>query len=316
MATDDPMMSRLADLPARGKEPANARVLDGWIASAQRDVDVDGGRLGWLIATTVVTAALQRTLGAEPGAPAFLLKGGTYLQHRLGASSRPTKDLDGIIRGDIDVFLARLDEQLATPWPPFELRRERLVVIDTPTRVVKPRRFDVVLSIRGKVWRRVQVEISPDEGRATDEADLLPAPSLEHFGLPTPDELLGIALRYQIAQKLHACSDPHDPPTVINDRPRDVVDLLALRRLVDEGPVGDGPSLALLRSACVDVFEARAQDAVSLGLKPRQWPCTVTAHAHWGNDFAAAARSAGLPDLRLADAVGQVNAWIGEIDRA
>jgi hypothetical protein len=44
----------------------------------------------------------------------------------------------------------------------------------------------------------------------------------------SPDALATLALRFQIAQKLHACTDPHDSPASINDRPRDVVDLLLL----------------------------------------------------------------------------------------
>jgi hypothetical protein len=44
----------------------------------------------------------------------------------------------------------------------------------------------------------------------------------------SPDTLATLALRFQIAQKLHACTDPHDSPASINDRPRDVVDLLLL----------------------------------------------------------------------------------------
>ena len=38
-------------------------------------------------------------------------------------------------------------------------------------------------------------------------------------------------MRFQIAQKLHAVTDPHEPPDLINDRARDVVDLLLLRDL-------------------------------------------------------------------------------------
>jgi hypothetical protein len=201
-----------------------ARVLDSWIAAAHDKVELDSGRLGWLIASTVVVAALQRAVGSAD-TPTFLLKGGTYLQHRLGSSARPTKDIDGIISGDIDEFVRHLDSALTAPWGPLTLERGPIETIETPSRVVKPRRFDVRLSHRGKVWRRIQVEIAPGEGSAASENDVLPAPRLSHFGLPSPDHLLGIALRYQIAQKLHACTDPHDPPTTRNDRARDVVDL-------------------------------------------------------------------------------------------
>jgi hypothetical protein len=36
-------------------------------------------------------------------------------------------------------------------------------VITVPTRRIKPRRFDIVLELRGVTWRRIQFEFSPDE---------------------------------------------------------------------------------------------------------------------------------------------------------
>ncbi|WP_108491486.1 hypothetical protein [Promicromonospora sp. AC04] len=141
----------------------------------------------------------------------FLLKGGTYLQHRLGRSAGPTKDVDGIISGDIE-FVRHLDSVLIEPWGPLTLERGPVETIETPARVAKPRRFDVRLSIRGKIWRKLQVEIAPEEGSAALENDVLPAPPLDHFGLPSPDGLLGIALRYQIAQNCMRAPIPTTHP--------------------------------------------------------------------------------------------------------
>jgi len=121
--------------------------------------------------------------------------------------------------------------------------------------------------------------------------------------------MVGLALRFQIAQKLHACSDPHDPPAAINDRARDIVDLLLLRELTTT----DGaPTLAELRGACEAIFTARACDANHLGRAPRTWPCVVVAHPHWANEFARAAASAGV-DGSLDDDVATVNKWVNEI---
>jgi hypothetical protein len=95
----------------------------------------------------------------------------------------------------------------------------------------------------------------------------------------SPDTLATLALRFQIAQKLHACTDPHDPPASINDRPRDVVDLLLLRDLVrTEGR----PTLLDLWVAAEPIFAARAVDARALGRTERTWPCVVVAHEHGG----------------------------------
>lgn len=51
------------------------------MAAAQQAAGVEAGRLGWLVASTVVIAALQRAVD-ETGRTHFLLKGGTYLQYR------------------------------------------------------------------------------------------------------------------------------------------------------------------------------------------------------------------------------------------
>jgi hypothetical protein len=74
-------------------DPASKNILNAWVNQAQPHVGLDTGGPGWLIASTVVVAALQRAID-EDGRARFLLKGGTYLQHRLSWSGRPTKDID------------------------------------------------------------------------------------------------------------------------------------------------------------------------------------------------------------------------------
>lgn len=315
MAAEHPesLSSALSSLRPKNKEPRTTSVLNGWVNQAEQHLGVDaaGGRLGWLIASTVVVAALQRAVDTS-GASLFLLKGGTLLQHRLRQGSRGTKDVDGLIRGDIDAFIAALDEVLALPWGPLDLRRGEVTVIRTPARVIQPRRFDVLVSLRGVTWRRVQVEIAPDEGGAGDDPEPFAPPTLAGFGLPDPDALVGLALRYQIAQKFHACSDPHDPPDAPNNRARDVVDLVLLLELTTS--VGS-PSLAQIRQACEAIFAARAGDAAQLGRGERLWPPLIVAHLHWAGDFDTAAASCGL-STTLDEAVDTTNAWIAAIAAA
>lgn len=71
------------------------RVLNTWIAQAEGQFgeEARGGRLGWLVASSVAIAAVQRAIDAD-GRQLFLLKGGTLLQHRLEATARTTKDVD------------------------------------------------------------------------------------------------------------------------------------------------------------------------------------------------------------------------------
>ncbi|QJW35298.1 nucleotidyl transferase AbiEii/AbiGii toxin family protein [Cellulosimicrobium protaetiae] len=309
--TQPPDLPRaLAELKPRAKAPASSSMLSSWINQTEQKVGSYGGRLGWLIASTVVVAVLQRALDVD-GQPHFLLKGGTLLQHRLpAASTRATKDVDGLVRGDIDAFIHKLDDVLDEPWGPLSLRRTAVDVIETPTCVIKPRRFDIVLEIRGKTWRKIQVEIAPDEGGAGLAPEPFTPPPLAYVGLPDPEALVGLALRYQVAQKIHACSDPHDPRNVVNDRARDVVDLLLLRELHEIGA-----DTAAVRAAVVDIFDARARDDRTLGRAVRTWPCEVVAHQHWSADCERAAADARLP-LTLGQAVAELNAWLTLIDSA
>ncbi|GAA1820745.1 nucleotidyl transferase AbiEii/AbiGii toxin family protein [Agromyces neolithicus] len=298
-------------LAPKAKSPASARVLNAWIAQAQDRLGASGPRLGWLVAATVVAAALQRAVD-ESGAALFLLKGGTMLQYRLPGMSRTTQDIDGLVRGDLDRFLARLDESLGEPWGPLTLVRGEVELIDVPQRLVKPRRFDITVQLKGITWRRVPVEIAPDEGAAGTRAEAIRPPSLAGFGLPTPGQLTSLSMSYQIAQKIHACTDPHDPPVFVNDRARDVIDLLLLRDLIDH--TGE-PTAAEIRKAVEDVFDARMTEAQSAGGLARVWPARVTAHPHWETSFTTAAGSAGLA-FSLDSAVAEVNSWLDRIGRA
>lgn len=313
----EPAASRIAallhTLTPKAKQPASVTVLNNWIAQAEGKLgeEAKGGRLGWLIASSVAIAAVQRAIDAN-GRQLFLLKGGTLLQHRLAVTARTTKDVDGLVRGDLDAFLLALEDALDEPWGPLTLRRGEVEVVNVPAKRVKPRRFDIVIELRGVTWRRIQFEVSPDEAGIGSDFESVEPPPLSGFGLPDPDTLVGIALRFQIAQKLHAVSGPHDPPASLNDRARDVVDLLLLRDLAAQA---GRPTLAEIRAAGTAVFEARAGEAQRLGYPGRAWPPTVAVQPHWVTDFERAAASAGVT-LPLEGAVAAVNAWIAQLDFA
>lgn len=315
--SDERLGSRLATLlrtlEPKTKQPASATVLNKWIAQAEGKLgpEAKGGRLGWLVASSVAIACVQRAFDAD-GRQVFLLKGGTLLQHRLNATARTTKDVDGLIRGDLDAFFLALEDALAEPWGPLALRRGEVEVVNVPTKLIKPRRFDIVIEFRGVTWRRIQFEVSPDEAGIGQDFEAIEPPPLSGFGLPDPDSLVGIAMRFQIVQKIHAVSDPHEPPHSINDRARDVIDLLLLRDLV--GATGS-PTLAEVHAAGTALFQARADEARQLGLPARTWPPTVTGHAHWGHDYKRAAASASI-EFSLDAAVAEINAWIAQVDTA
>ncbi|MDP9800683.1 hypothetical protein J2S49_000759 [Arcanobacterium wilhelmae] len=304
------LIEQVSGLAPKGKVPASARVLETWIAQASRRFGMAGPRLGWLVASSIVATILGEVVD-DAGVPIFLVKGGTALQYRLGGSGRTTRDFDGLVRGDFADFFARLDGVIAHGWPPFDVERTDVEEIEVPSRLVNPRRFDMVLKLRGVRWRRVQIEIGSDEAGAGEVPELVNLPSLKGFGLDARVQVMALSLAYQVAQKLHAVSDPHCPPDEPNDRARDLMDLVLLRELCKAAEVSDRE----VRLACEAVFRVRAEEAKTLGRSPRVWPPNIVAYPHWSSSFVDAADSAGVV-LTLESALSLVQSWARDIEQA
>lgn len=304
----------LAHMKDRGKPPHNAGVLDSWIDHAESQLGIPmSGRLRWLVATTVVTAMLQMVVDESENCR-FALKGGSFLQHVLDLEARATTDLDGMVRGDLDDFIEQMDAQLLENcWGPFTFRRGEVEEIRVPGKAVKPRRFVVSVMLGRKTWRKVKVEVSTAEGRAGELSESFPAPRLDGFGIPTPDYLVGMAISYQAAQKIHGAAGFHEPESgYVNTRARDVVDVLLIRSLARST---GHPALFDIRKAAEDTFSVRGEEAQAVGRKALTWPPLLQAYSHWLHDYQVAASSVGL-ELSLEEAVGEANSWIEEIASA
>ena len=116
-----------------------------------------------------------------------------------------------------------------------------------------------------------QLEVAPTEGDSGQEIERVPAIPLGPFGLRGLEDVPCVAVRYQIAQKLHACTEvfASGPP---NNRVRDLIDVLMLQGLIDD--------MARVRDACVEIFQLRAK---------HPWPPTVTVFERWPEQYAALA---------------------------
>jgi hypothetical protein len=105
-------------------------------------------------------------------------------------------------------------------------------------------------------------------------------------------------VRYQIAQKIHACTEVYDDGRD-NDRFRDLIDLQLLRDLLDDG------GLPSVREACVEIFAPRRKHA---------WPPEVTVCQSWRDAFAAMAASIGFYTDDVDVAAVDPREFIAEID--
>jgi len=277
------------------KPPHSVQVLQRWITEAERDTGVAVARQQRWVSYMVLAAMLDQ-IRDEDDQPLFLLKGGVALELRLGLQARATKDYDAAFRAEMADLLDHLDEVLRSGHGDFTAERTELEPVGT----TPAQRTTIKLSYRGRSWASVQFEVAPAEGALGHEIDRVAARPLDHLGLEGPDDVPCVAIRWQIAQKLHACTEiPADDRR--NDRFRDLPDLVMLWALVDEH---ERPAV---RVACEDIFRLRDQHA---------WPPTVAAFDHWPEPYRAMATEIDFPILDVRDAAAAVQAIVAELGTA
>lgn len=104
-------------------------------------------------------------------------------------------------------------------------------------------------------------------------------------------------LDHQMAQKIHGMTEP-PRGNRLNERVKDVVDVILMRELLGER--------AGLRRVCVALFEARAT---------HRWPPHLDVHEHWRAEFGRLAAEHDLGVDSLEEGVKQVQDLIAQIDR-
>jgi len=212
------------------KLPGDVSHLQRLIGNHAPDRGMPPARLQRWLNAMIVTAVLDRVRD-EDGEPIFLLKGGLALELRLQLRARATGDYDAAFRARTEEVIDRLDEALAAPWNDFQLTRDAPETIPN-TKAVRVR---LRLSYKGRTWGSVQLEMAPVEGRMGLELDRVKAMSLDSLRVPLPEAANCVSLRYQAAQKLHACTEVFDEGRE-NDRFRDVMDLLLVEDLLRRRP--------------------------------------------------------------------------------
>jgi hypothetical protein len=185
--------------PSR-KPPHTVQVLERWTGELARKEGIAPARVRRWISFMVVAGILDRARD-ENDDPVFVLKGGAALELRLGLRARATKDFDTTYRHAVEEMLDRLDEALRHGHGDFTATRtEPEAVAETGAQ-----RLDIKLAYRGRSWATVRLEIAGAEGAAGREIDRVPGMPLDSLGLDVPADVPCVSVRYQIAQKLHAC---------------------------------------------------------------------------------------------------------------
>ncbi len=238
------------------------RLLTTWSDS----VGTTAGRLRRIVGVAVISRILDG-FPNEDGRPRIVFKGGAALEMRYGLRARSTKDLDASFRGDLDAAVLLIERAVATGWSGFTGRVTEAELIQRARVQPPPVRLNIKLAYRGKDFVTIPFEISAAEATSLQDPEIFSvAISLEPVQLAGSATVALLPLRYQIAQKLHACTEPpsDDYP---NDRARDLPDLLLMEELgIDED------NLPSVRAACVEIFDVR-------GI--HQWPPQVQAFPGW-----------------------------------
>lgn len=202
-------------------DPGSMAVLERRMGAYADATQQQAGRVRVTIGQVVVAQLL-------PGA---LVKGGSGMKFRLGLGfSRDSKDLDVTWRDAQAAFADALRTSLTAGWGPFTgqlLAKAPRPREGTPTSyVMQP--YVVKLAAYGRPFNTVVLEVGYDELGATTDGSgelLLPNQIVDMFtalGLPQPQPVPILAVHHQIAQKIHACTEPG------SERAHDLVDLQLL----------------------------------------------------------------------------------------
>ncbi|MGH8971847.1 MAG: nucleotidyl transferase AbiEii/AbiGii toxin family protein [Acidimicrobiia bacterium] len=269
----------------REKPPFSVNVLQRWIADAERESGVAVARQQrWV--SFMLLAAMLDAVRDEDEQTLFVLKGGVAMELRLGLAARATKDFDAAFRAEAAEILGRLDQALRAGYGDFTARRTQ----PEPVRETAALRFDIKLDYRGRPWATVKFEVAPTEGSMSREIERLPGKPLDHLGLTGPSDVPCVAVRWQIAQKLHASTEVPGADRA-NDRFRDLIDLLLLWDLVPTDQRG------AVRDACQEIFTLRAL---------HEWPPRVTVFDAWPAEYRALAMELKFPVADVHTAASRV----------
>lgn len=283
---------------SRDRQPADRSHLQRWLTEWAGAEGVTAGRLQRRVSVLVVSAMLDH-LRDDAGNHRFVAKGGAALEMRFGSRARTSKDFDTVYSGVLDDAVAEVDAAVAMEWNGFVGRVIRVGRVEVPGLQVQPVRFEIKLNYKGKPFATMPMEVAAPEGDALQRVDTVEV-SLDPVGLPVPPTVSCLSVRYQIAQKLHACTDPLDGQRP-NDRAHDLADLILLEELLDDHDLGE------VRSACVDVFAIRDR---------QPWPPALVAPPHWPALWNAIVEEDHFPVTALDDAVQRVRTLIARIGAA
>jgi hypothetical protein len=250
------------------------RLIDAWSREDPAGAQATAGRLRRLVSISVLATILDGL--AHDGDDRLAFKGGASLELRFGPVARATRDVDALVNVSLGDAFATIAERLATGWEGFTGKVGDRTEITRAGIVPPPQRCKIKLAYKGKPFHTLDFELGQAEAGSFELLERIDnAVDLDRVRLGPAGEVTVLNVHYQIAQKLHACTEV--PTEGDNPRVHDLYDILLLAGLAER----DG--LAATRAACEDTFDHRARHA---------WPPDLPPWDSWEQVWA----SLGIPD--------------------
>ncbi|MCB9012007.1 MAG: nucleotidyl transferase AbiEii/AbiGii toxin family protein [Actinobacteria bacterium] len=276
------------------KPPRNPNVLSTWIDRYAAQEGAAPERVRRALAFEFCIAAFTRGHSADD--PRIIVTGGVAMELRLRDTARATKDIDAVLRDtEPDRIEAYVDSALSEPL--LDGLVSFRIAGQQPIGPTSATRFDIRVLYQDRSFAKIRLEVSaahPDDSSwdAVPPMDIAPTLGVD-VGLAAVPCL---SIQDQIAQKIHAVTDPHEN----NDRYRDLIDLILL----------DGLRAAedhVVLDACKQVFVLRDRHA---------WPPEVVVRDGWPNGYAQLASDSSFEPADVEAAATLVQQIIDRIASA
>jgi hypothetical protein len=269
------------------------RALETRMAKAATEREVPLARFRRLVGFAVLIETLAEAV-ARGRIPIFFVKSGVAIELRLGLAARATKDLDIGLCVPSDQVLSAFDAALEVGYGDFRLRRQgEARLLDNGAKQLRVR-----LEYLENPFATVDVDLAPASTETATEP--IEPFALAEIGLAAARSVPCLAITEQIAQKIHAMTEPM-PRGRPNARFRDAIDILLLDARL-------APDPAEISAACAAVFADRAVQA---------WPIRRYAFpSEWAAPLAALAEESGYDTADVATIEERYNAFLDRVNAA
>jgi Nucleotidyl transferase AbiEii toxin, Type IV TA system len=262
---------------ASDRRPGNLAHLERLLSAWSREGDqahATAGRLRRLVAISALATMLDGL--TENGDTHLAFKGGASMEFRFGATARASRDVDALADVDFDEAFAEIGRRLHAGWEGFTgTLTERTEIIRAGI-VPAPQRCKIKLSYRDRPFATLAFELGRAEANSFELLEeVANATNMDKVQLGPNSDIVVLGVHYQIAQKLHACTEI--PAEGTNPRVHDLYDVLLLASLAENA------GLTRTRAACEDTFVHRNKHS---------WPPALP---HW-DDWEFLWDSIDIPD--------------------